>query len=251
MPAAALLALTLAGCATSSDTPATATAGPADRTLTVLAAASLRDVFTELGDEFEDTHPGVTVRLSFAGSNDLADQVLAGAPADVLATADEATMARVVDAGDAEQPTLFASNALVVVVPPDNPAGITGWTDLADPDAKVVICAVAVPCGTATAQVEASAGEVHAVSEEASVTDVLAKVTSGEADAGVVYGTDAALAGDDVRVVPTPETADVVNRYPIALLPTADDAALAGEFVALVTGTVGREALAADGFGAP
>ncbi|ROS72130.1 molybdate ABC transporter substrate-binding protein [Cellulomonas sp. PhB143] len=252
----------LAGCGTSSDgagdTSATdgASSGTSSATesgtLTVLAAASLRDVFADLADDFEAAHPGVEVKLSFAGSSDLADQVIAGSPADVLATADDATMQRVVDAGDAADPTEFATNSLTIVVPPDDPAGIDSFDDLADPDARVVVCAPEVPCGAATDAVEKKAGvTVHRVSEESSVTDVLAKVTSGEADAGLVYTTDATLAGDAVAVVDVPETHDVVNHYPIAVLGSSEHADLAAQFRDEVTGDAGQKALAEAGFGAP
>ncbi|MBN0041753.1 molybdate ABC transporter substrate-binding protein [Cellulosimicrobium cellulans] len=228
-----------------------------ERTLTVLAAASLRDVFTDLAADFEAEHEGVTVTLSFAGSSDLGDQILAGAPADVFASADERTMTRVVDAGDASDPVAFATNTLTIVTPPGNPAGVEAFADLGREDVKVVVCAPEVPCGAATDTVAEAAGvTVHRVSEEASVTDVLAKVTSGEADAGLVYVTDATLAGDDVDVVDVPETAAALNVYPIALVAAAEEAGpeqveLAQAWIDLVTGDAGQAALAAAGFGAP
>lgn len=255
---AAILALTAAcGATDAAGDPASSGSGKTEeRTLTVLAAASLRDVFTQLADDFEAEHEGVTVALSFAGSSDLADQVLAGAPADVLASADERTMDRVVEAGDATDPVPFATNTLTVVTPPDNPAGVEGLADLGRDDVRVVVCAPQVPCGAATDAVEAAAGvTIHRMSEEASVTDVLGKVTSGEADAGLVYVTDATLAGDDVAVVDVPEAAAAVNTYPIAIVAAAgagsEQAALAQAWVDLVTGGTGRAALADAGFGAP
>ncbi len=237
-------------------TPDPARTTAEDRTLTVLAAASLRDVFTDLAAEFEDDHDGVTVALSFAGSSDLGDQILAGAPADVFASADERSMARVVDAGDAADPVAFATNTLTIVTPPGNPAGVETFADLARDDVKVVVCAPQVPCGSATDTVAEAAGvTVHRVSEEGSVTDVLGKVMSGEADAGLVYVTDATLAGDDVEVVDVPETSAALNVYPIALVAAADagpeQVALAQAWVDLVTGDAGQAALAAAGFGAP
>jgi len=251
----ALLAAVLAACATPSGTPGREGAGSApasEQTLTVLAAASLREVFTDLAHEFEAQHEGVTVALSFAGSADLADQLLAGSPGDVLASADTATMDRVVEAGDATSPVAFATNALTVVVPPGNPGGVTSFADLARRDLTVVVCAAQVPCGAATARVEAAAGTtVHRASEEASVTDVLAKVTADEADAGLVYVTDAALAGDDVEVVEVPETTTVVSTYPIAVTSGPASPALARQWLDLVTGPVGQAALAEAGFGPP
>ena len=152
---------------------------------------------------------------------------------------------------------VFATNTLTVVTPPGNPAGVDTFADLARDDVKVVVCATEVPCGGATDVVEDAAGvEIHRVSEEASVTDVLGKVTSGEADAGLVYVTDATLAGDDVEVVDVPETDVALNTYPIAVVAAAVDigpeqAELAQAWVDLVTGEVGQAALAAAGFGAP
>ncbi len=244
--------------AASSDAATNAASTPAEeRTLTVLAAASLRDVFTDLAADFEAEHEGVTVALSFAGSSDLGDQILAGAPADVFASADERTMTRVVDAGDASDPVAFATNTLTIVTPPGNPAGVETFADLAREDVKVVVCAPEVPCGGATDTVAEAAGvTIHRVSEEANVTDVLAKVTSGEADAGLVYVTDATLAGDDVDVVEVPETDAALNVYPIALVAAAEESGpeqveLAQAWIDLVTGDAGQSALAAAGFGAP
>ncbi|WP_264029358.1 molybdate ABC transporter substrate-binding protein [Cellulosimicrobium sp. SH8] len=241
-----------------SDAATDAASTPAEeRTLTVLAAASLRDVFTDLAADFEAEHEGVTVALSFAGSSDLGDQILAGAPADVFASADERNMTRVVEAGDASDPVAFATNTLTIVTPPGNPAGVETFADLAREDVKVVVCAPEVPCGGATDKVADAAGvTIHRVSEEANVTDVLAKVTSGEADAGLVYVTDASLAGDDVDVVDVPETDAALNVYPIALVAAAEEAGaeqveLAQAWIDLVTGDAGQAALAAAGFGAP
>ncbi|NDO88877.1 molybdate ABC transporter substrate-binding protein [Cellulosimicrobium cellulans] len=254
---AAGVALGLAACGAGGAASPDGTGAADERTLTVLAAASLRDVFTDLAAGFEAEHDGVTVTLSFAGSSDLGDQVLAGAPADILASADERTMTRVVEAGDASDPVPFATNTLTVVTPPDNPAGVETFADLARDDVRVVVCAPQVPCGTATDRVAEAAGvTLHRVSEEASVTDVLAKVTSGEADAGLVYVTDATLAGADVAVVDVPETDAALNVYPVAVVAAAREAgpeqvALARAWVDLVTGESGQAALAAAGFGAP
>ena len=228
------------------------TAASGDETLTVLAAASLREPFAALGTTFENTHPGVEVQLSFGGSSDLADQIEAGAPADVVATADEPTTTRLSDAGLVVPPTVFATNVLTIVVPTGNPANVSSLADLGRQDVDVVLCAPEVPCGRAAAAVNERAGvSPHTVSEEPSVTDVLAKVALGEADAGLVYVTDAATEPDDVDTVPTPEAADVVNRYPVAVLSDPPSAGLADEWVDLVTGEEGRSALSEAGFGAP
>jgi molybdate transport system substrate-binding protein len=228
--------------------------GPASgsETLTVLAAASLREPFAALETTFEEEHPGVDVTLSFGGSSDLADQIEAGAPADVVATADEPTMARLSDAGLVTAPTVFATNVLTIVVPTGNPGDVRSLADLGRRDVDVVLCAPEVPCGrAATAVVDGAGVTPHTVSEEPSVTDVLAKIALGEADAGLVYVTDAATQPDDVETIPTPEAADVVNRYPVATLSEAPSPDLADEWIALVTGEDGRSALSEAGFGAP
>ena len=239
-------ALLLAGCSGSAG-------GAQERELTVFAAASLDGAFTELGRRFEADHPGAEVSFSFAGSGDLASQVAEGAPADVLATADTATMQRLADDGLApERPALFATNTLTVVTALGNPEGVTSFADLADPGLAVVVCAPQVPCGAAALAVQEVTGTTLAPrSEETAVTDVLAKVASGEADAGLVYATDAAAAADRVAEVPLPEAAGVVNAYPVAVLPGAGSPRLAQEFADLLTGPVGRRVLADAGFGPP
>lgn len=248
--AAAGLALTvLAGCSSNGN-------GAGDdegaRTLTVFAAASLTDAFTEIADRFEGAHPGVEVRLSFDGSSGLVDQISGGAPADVFASADEATMSRAVDGGLVSgEPRLFAINVLTLITPPDDPAGVTGFDASLD-GKRLVVCAEGVPCGNATRALAERAGvDLKPVSEESKVTDVRGKVESGEADAGIVYTTDAAAAGDKVRTVPIAGAGDSPNRYPVAVLEGAADAGLAAEFVDAVTGPEGRAVLEGYGFGAP
>ena len=238
--------------------PGTATPSALDGSITVFAAASLKGTFTELATRFEAEHPGVDVELNFAGSSDLVTQITEGAPADVFASADEKNMATLTDAGliDPAAPVDFATNVLEIAVPPGNPAGITSFADLANPAAKVVVCAPQVPCGAATASVEQTTGvDIPAVSEESSVTDVLGKVTSGEADAGLVYVTDIAAAGDAVQGIAFPESANAVNTYPVAVVDHAgrlDGAtAVARAFVDFVAGASGRAVLSAAGFGAP
>lgn len=244
--AAAALLASLSGCLTGCD-------GDSDNsdkeTLTVFAAASLTDTFTTLEKRFEEAHPHVDVRLSFGGSSDLVTQVNSGAPADVLASADERTMAKL-EPGHTT-PRVFATNVLEIAVPPGNPARITTLRDLAGKDVRLVTCAPEVPCGAATQRVADAAGlRWRPVSEEQSVTDVLGKVSAGEADAGLVYVTDVAAAGDDVDGVRFPQASRAVNRYPITTL-DGDHEALAKEFVALVTGDEGQRVLRRAGFGAP
>lgn len=224
-----------------------------DSTLTVFAAASLTETFTEIGRVFEKQQEGVTVEFGFGGSSDLVSQLQEGAPADVFASADQATMEKLTDEGlQADDPQSFASNTLEIVTPPDNPAGITSFADLARDGVNVVVCAPEVPCGAATVKAEDATGvTLRPVSEEQSVTDVLAKVTSGEADAGLVYVTDVTAAGDEVHGVPFPESSDVVNTYPIVALQDSEHGDLAQEFVDLVLSDTGRAILEEGGFAAP
>jgi molybdate transport system substrate-binding protein len=152
----------------------------------------------------------------------------------------------------AGNPVNFATNTLTIAVAPGNPKGITSFRDLTKPGVSVVVCAPPVPCGGATQKVEQSMGVTLApVSEESSVTDVLNKVTTGQADAGVVYVTDAAGAGDKVTAVSFPEAAQAVNTYPIAVLKQSKHSAAAQRFVDLVTGEAGQKALAKAGFAKP
>ncbi|WP_422757501.1 molybdate ABC transporter substrate-binding protein [Paenarthrobacter sp. C1] len=222
-------------------------------TVTVFAAASLKSTFTQLAKDFEARNPGTKVKLSFAGSSDLVTQITQGAPADVFASADTKNMARLSDANLVDgAATNFATNALEIAVPPGNPASIASFADLAKADVKVVTCASQVPCGAATDTVEKASGiTLSPVSEESSVTDVLGKVTSGEADAGLVYVTDVKGAGDKVKGIPFAESDKAVNTYPIATVGSSKNKALAAAFVAAVTSDKGRKVLGDAGFGAP
>jgi len=244
--AAAALAAGTAGCGSAGS------AGEG-KTLTVFAAASLKAPFTTLARSFEASHPGTKVTLSFAGSSDLATQLGQGAPADVFASADPANMAKVTGAGLAEgSPRNFASNTLTIAVPPANPAGIMSFADLARPGTRVVVCAPQVPCGAAAVTVEGKTGvRLAPVSEESSVTDVLGKVASGEADAGLVYVTDVKGAAGKVKGVPFPESAAAVNTYPITALRGSRNKDLADAFLEEVTGAEGEKVLADAGFGRP
>ena len=251
--AAVLLAVT--GCSSTPSAPPTQT--PTKHaitgTITVFAAASLTKTFTELGREFEKVNPGSTVTFSFAGTSDLVTQLDGGAPADVFASADENNMKKAVGAGVTGGDSVdFATNVLAIAVPPGNPAHITSWADLARAGVKTVVCAPQVPCGAATAKVEANTGvTLTPVSQESSVTDVLGKVSSGEADAGVVYVTDVKGAGTSVESVPFPEAKDVVNTYPIVAIRQGPNFTGAAAFIAFVTGPEGKKVLEAAGFGTP
>ena len=241
-----VLALALTGCGSKDE------AGSGDTTLTVYAASSLKGAFEQLGKDFESDHDGVKVSFSFAGSSDLVSQIQQGAGADVFASADEANMDKLTADKLVGTPTLFATNVLEAAVPPDNPAGVSSLDDLTATGLKLVTCAPEVPCGSATAKLAESAGVTfHPVSEEQSVTDVLNKVISGEADAGLVYVTDVKAAGDKVKGIDLPEAQDIINRYPIASVSDSKHATLAKEFVDLVTGDQGQQVLADAGFGKP
>ncbi|MBT2501571.1 molybdate ABC transporter substrate-binding protein [Curtobacterium sp. ISL-83] len=221
--------------------------------ITVFAAASLQRTFTELGKRYEQTHPGTTITFSFAGSSDLATQIRNGAPADVFAAADETTMQGLVGSDVAAgAPRDFASNVLEIAVAPGNPEHIATLADLTRPGLQVVTCAAPVPCGAATGRVERIAGvDLRPVSEEQSVTDVLGKVSSGQADAGLVYATDVRGAGGKVDGVTFPAASRAVNTYPVTVLRRAANPALASAFTAYVRSDVGQRVLAAAGFGKP
>lgn len=222
------------------------------QTLTVSAASSLTEVFTGLAAAFEEDHPGVDVALNFAGSSALAEQVNAGAPVDVLATASPATMATVVDAGNAADPAVFATNRLAIVVPTGNPAGITRLADLADPEVQTAVCAPDVPCGAATERLLNDNGiGIRAATLDPDVKSVLGRVVSGDVDAGIVYVTDALAAADDVDTVTLPDEINVATEYLIAEIGDTGQPALAREFIDLVTSSQGQMALADAGFGTP
>jgi molybdate transport system substrate-binding protein len=219
----------------------------------VFAAASLKKTFTDIGEQFKTENPGASVEFSFAGSSDLVTQLTQGAPADVFASADTKNMDKAAQAGLlAGEPVNFASNTLTIAVAPGNPKKIASFKDLTQQGLNVVVCAPQVPCGSATEKVEQATGvTLTPVSEESSVSDVLNKVTTGQADAGIVYVTDAIGAGDKVAAVPFPEAAGAVNTYPIAVLKGSKNPDLARKFVDLVTGDSGQKVLDAAGFAKP
>ena len=229
-----------AGCASSTD----------DDELTVFAAASLTDAFTELGEVFERTDSGVEVEFGFASSSDLARQVVEGAPVDVYASADTANMDKVTEAGVvAGTPVVFATNGAEIIVAPGNPLGIAGLEDLAERDLVVVVCASEVPCGAYADEVIGRAGvSITPDSFEENVRGVVTKVTLGEADAGIVYRTDVIGAGDRASGVELPDEVDIVAEYPIVSV-SGDGAA--DRFVEFVTGPLGQDILASYGFGPP
>ena len=243
-----LLVTLVAGCGSDDSSD-----GGSATTLRVFAASSLTSTFETLGKQFEASHDGVDVQFNFGGSSDLVAQLQDGAPGDVFASADTANMDKATAADLVDgTPVPFATNTLEIAVPPGNPAGIKTLDDLTKSGLNLVICAPEVPCGAAAQQVADNAGLTFTpVSEEQSVTDVLTKVSSGEADAGLVYVTDVQAAGDSVEGITFPESSSVVNTYPIAVVSGSDHSDLAQEFLDLVTGTDGQQVLADAGFGKP
>ncbi len=250
----AALSLAVAGCGAPNESPARDSTGDAGGgKLVVFAAASLKKSFTEIGEQFKTDNPGSDVEFTFAGSSDLVTQLTQGAPGDVFASADTKNMDKAAQADlVAADPVNFASNTLTIVTAQGNPRKVASFKDLSQPGLSVVVCAPQVPCGSAVQKVQKATGvQLDPVSEESQVTDVLNKVTSGEADAGLVYVTDALGAGDKVSSVRFPESAEAVNTYPIAVLKQARDRVLAGKFVDLVIGEAGQKVLDAAGFAKP
>ncbi|HET9888992.1 MAG TPA: molybdate ABC transporter substrate-binding protein [Mycobacterium sp.] len=250
---ALLFTVSIAGLIGCSSKSPSAQPSQASGKVVVFAAASLKPAFTQIGQQFRAQNPGLGVDFEFAGSSDLATQLTQGATADVFASADTAEMDTVSKAGLLTgDPTTFASNTLVIVTAPGNPKKIGSFADLAKPGLNVVICQRPVPCGAATHRVEDSTGiRLNPVSEELSVTDALDKVTSGQADAALVYVTDAKNAGAKVATVNFPEAAGAVNVYPIGVLRKAPLATQAQKFVELVTSPTGQQILAQAGFAKP
>jgi molybdate transport system substrate-binding protein len=218
----------------------------------VFAAASLSGAFTELGDAFTEAYPETSVTFSFAASSELAAQIIEGAPADVYASADLASMSRLTDAGaNAGEPVVFANNRSEIVAAAGNPLGISGLQDLAD-DLILVTCAPQVPCGTYASRIFANAGvTVTPDSFEENVKAVVTKVRLGEADAGIVYATDVAAAGDGVMGIEIPPEFNVVAEYPVAVTAEAPNPEGARAFLDYVVSGAGQAILSSYGFTSP
>jgi molybdate transport system substrate-binding protein len=251
-------ALVFAACGDDDDDAASSTTeAPADEPalegdITVFAAASLTDAFTELGTTFESENQDVSVEFNFGASSALREQILAGAPADVFASANTSNMDQVVDAGAASDPEDFVTNLLEIAVPAGNEVGVTGLDDFADPDLLIGLCAEEVPCGEFGREALANAGVTPSVdTNEPDVRSLLAKVEAGDLDAGIVYVTDVMAAGDTVEGVEIPADENVVATYPIATLSDAADAEVADSFVEFVLSDEGQEILQSFGFDVP
>lgn len=223
------------------------------RSITVLAASSLKPAFTQIAERFETDNPGASVEFEFAVSSQLANYLLKGGRGDVFASADFAQMDTVAKAGLlGGTSTNFSSDALAIVTAPGNPYGVDSFADLANPRLTLAVCQLPDPCGSATQRIENNTGvQLDPVTEEATPTDVLDKVTGGQVEAGLVYITDALNAGDAVTIIRFPEAADAVNEYPVAVLQQATQNGLAQKFVDLVVGQDGRKILGQAGFGKP
>lgn len=240
----------LAACTGDDDTGGSA---GADATITVFAAASLTDAFTEIGTAFEAATPGTTVEFNFAGSSSLREQILAGAPADVFASANESNMAQLVEAGALDgQPQTFATNRLQIAVPPGNPGDVAGLGDLARPDLLIGLCAEEVPCGQFGREALANgAVEPSIDTNEPDVRSLLTKIEAGELDAGIVYHSDIVAAAGRVDSIEIPDDQNVVATYPIAVLSEAEPAETARAFVDYVLSGDGVVILQKYGFTPP
>jgi molybdate transport system substrate-binding protein len=218
--------------------------------VTVFAAASLTDAFEEVATAFEGANPGTSVALNFGASSALREQILAGAPADVFASANTSNMDQVVEAGGVEgEPEVFARNRLQIVVPAGNPGDVGGLDDFADADLLIGLCAEEVPCGQFGREALANAGVTPAQdTDEPDVRSLLTKVEAGDLDAGLVYTTDVLAAGDDVEGIEIPEEDNVIADYPLAALSATADPHVAEAFVAFVLSGEGQDILASYGF---
>ena len=251
--ALAAAALVVAACGSTSS-GGSGSASPASSKLTgsatIYAAASLTNAFKELGQDFENAHPGTTLTFNFAGSPTLVTQLQQGARADVLATADGTNMDKAETAGLLDgNAAVFVRNRLEIAVAPGNPKNIQGLSDLARSNVILVLAAPAVPAGKYAAQALTAAGvTAHPKSLETDVESVLTKVELGEADAGIVYTTDVQAAGSKVEGITIPDAQNVVANYPIALLKGAPNKAVGQAFLAYVESAAGRALLARYGF---
>ncbi|MET8967136.1 molybdate ABC transporter substrate-binding protein [Streptomyces hydrogenans] len=254
----AALLVPLAACSSGDDakedtagsTPSGSASAAPRANLTVLAAASLTDVFKTAGAAYEKTHPGTELTFSFAGSQELVAQVSQGSPADVLVTADTKSMDKV--KADTGAPAIIAKNRLVIATGEGNPFKVDELKDLADAKLKVVLAAPEVPAGKYSKQILDKQGvAVKPVSQEPNVRAVLSKVELGEADAGLVYKTDAASAADKVDAVEIPDDQNAIAQYPAATIKDSKNAEAAAAFVAWLSSPEGQKILQDAGFQKP
>lgn len=243
-----VLCLLAAGCGGSGGS----SSGSSGGTLTVFAATSLTNAFTTLAKTYANQHPGWHVTLSFAGSDALAAQLEQGVRADVYAAASTKYPQQLQGEKLLGATTNFATNSLVLIVPPDNPAGITSVADLSK-GAKLVVGDPAVPIGAYTETVLGNLGidpgSLNIVSREPTVTPIVQKVELGEADAGFVYVTDALAAGGKVKQIALPASAQATAIYPIGIVSGSKQAKAAQQWIDLVTSAQGQQVLTGLGFG--
>ncbi len=254
LAAALLVPLTACGNDDSQDSGSAKTAesapGAPQADLTVLAASSLTDVFKTAGAAYEKKHPGTKITFSFAGSQELVAQVKQGAPADALVTADTKSMGSV--KADTGTPTVIARNRLVIATVEGNPHKVDELKDLADTKLKVVLAAPEVPAGKYSKKIlDAQQITVKPVSQEPNVRAVLGKVELGEADAGLVYKTDAATATDKVDAVEIPDAQNAIAEYPAATLKQSKHAEAAAAFVTWLSTPEAQKILQDAGFQKP
>ncbi|MFM2078288.1 MAG: hypothetical protein RJA49_2178 [Actinomycetota bacterium] len=256
LSAIALLGVLGASCG--SDDPGSGVTTPrsdpgATGKVVVFAASSLTEAFNEMGTAFKDANPDANVTFNFAGSGDLVTQIGQGAPADVFVSADDSNMKKLTDAGEAAgDPVSIAKNTFQVIVEKGNPKGVTGVADLAKPDLIVVLCADTVPCGKGAAKILENANvTVTPKSYEDKVKGVVTKVTTGEADAGIVFVTDVKAAGDSASGVAIPAGINVISNYPMVITKEATNATAAQSFIDFVASPAGQAILAKYGFLAP
>jgi molybdate transport system substrate-binding protein len=248
-----IVALLVAGCSSSS---AGSASGSPSTQLTVFAASSLTKAFTQIGQDFHTVNPAVTVTFNFGSSTDLAAQIQSEGTADVFASASGTAMDTVEGDPDVSDRTNFATNQLVIITPPDDPAGIGSLQDLTKPGVRLVLAAEGVPVGDYAREALDNAGIqkealANVVSNEEDDASVVAKITSGEADAAIVYTSDVASAGDAVRSVQIPDAVNVVASYPIAAVTGSASPDQATAFVDYVTSPEGQAVLEQYGFGPP
>ena len=255
LPVLAVAALMTACGSNTNATPETTqptTTTTATGSITVFAAASLKEAFTAIGSQFEAANPGATVTFNFGGSSSLATQITQGAPADVFASASNKTMETVTAAKLAADPAVFAVNSLEIATPTTQSIPVTSLADLAKPGIKVAVCQKEVPCGaTALALFEKNKVTVTPTSQEPDVKAVMSKVTLGEVDAGIVYVTDVQSAKGSVTGIEIPADQNVTTKYPIATVLTTAQPATATAFVAFVLSPAGQKTLHDAGFAAP
>src|SRR4249919_949822 len=258
---ASVIAVGLAGCGSDQSSGTSSASSPAagksssaslSGNITVFAAASLTESFTEIGKQFEAANPGTKVTFSFGASSALATQINSGAPADVFASASPKNMDQVVTPGNASNPQDFAKNIMEIAVQPSNPAKVTSVNDLAKSSVKVALCQPLVPCGVVAAEVFKNAKiTVKPVTLQPDVKSVLTQVELGNVDAGVVYVTDVMAAGTNVKGVTIPANVNATTTYPIAALTHSKEQSIAQAFVAYVLSPPGEQVLKAAGFEQP